>query len=490
MSSETQRKISEEIHGADKFDYSKLAILSNSKEKVELSCLSCGSPVNVRWSSHVSGTGCKKCKNIEKGLKHRLSEEEIKNRISTKLPGVFNLESYQRDGTKVSLECKKHGRSWLSLYSLLEGHNGCVGCTGGKRVRLSFNEFQNRSRLSHPTANYVYKEYGKNNKTKISVICPEHGEFYVKPNTHMSGHVGCPRCNVQTSTYERAILSFLKTIYTGEIRLNDRTVLPSGKELDFYIPELKLAIEVNGVYYHSLKFRKDIDYHLSKTEESESLGLRLIHIFSDEWVKKRYIVKERLKSLVGVSGKHYARKLKIRSVSWAETKKFLDETHIQGSGSATSNNYFLTDAEGNDVACMTFSKARFVSDKSIWELVRYCSKGTVVGGFSKLLKNFLRETSVDTILSYADRRWSQGNVYSKNGFRFTHNTKPGYFYSNSLNQRFSRVLFQKHKLKELLSNFNPELTEEENCNCNGLYRIYDSGHKVYILETKKENPGF
>lgn len=487
MSPDAQRELSEKVHGIDKFDYSGLNTIRHSKEKISLLCKTCGRSILVRWASHIGGTGCRKCENVKKGLSRRLPDEEIKLRIEARLPGVFNLDSYRREGQRVYVECKKHGGSWVNLYSLLSGHNGCVGCTGGKRTKLTFEEFRSKSELAHPGSNYIYKEYKDNNKTKVQVECRLHGIFHVQPNAHMSGNIGCHKCNVQTSTYERSILSFLKTIYEGDIILNTREVLPSKKELDFYIPELKLAIEVNGVYYHSLKFRKDIDYHLAKTEEAEKQGIQLIHIFSDEWVKKKNIVKDRLKSIVGTSRRIFARKLTSTKANWQETRQFLEEHHIQGAGSATSDNYFLVDSENNKVACMTFSKARFIRDKSVWELVRYCSSGTVVGGFSKLLSQFKLEHSPDKIVSYADRRWSLGNVYSRNGFQFTHNTKPGYFYSNSLNQRFSRVLFQKHKLERILKEFDPTLTEEENCNKNGWYRIYDSGHKVFVMEIK--NPG-
>jgi hypothetical protein len=122
-----------------------------------------------------------------------------------------------------------------------------------------------------------------------------------------------------------------------------------------------------------------------------------------------------------------------------------------------------------------------------WEIYRYCNKKyiTVVGGFSKLLSSFQKQYN-GQILSYANRRWSTGNLYEKTNFSFIGNSLPGYYYFNSSKILLSRWNFQKHKLKDILEDFNPELSERMNMYNNGYRRIWDCGNKIYVYENKRE----
>jgi hypothetical protein len=119
-----------------------------------------------------------------------------------------------------------------------------------------------------------------------------------------------------------------------------------------------------------------------------------------------------------------------------------------------------------------------------WEIIRFCNKlnTSVVGGFSKLLKYFKNEHN-GSIITYADKRHSNGNLYKNNGFEELHDSKPNYFYVKK-RDIFSREKFQKHKLKDLFENFNPDLTEWENMQLNNYDRIWDCGNKVFELRQK------
>jgi hypothetical protein len=119
---------------------------------------------------------------------------------------------------------------------------------------------------------------------------------------------------------------------------------------------------------------------------------------------------------------------------------------------------------------------RFTKEAGV-ELIRYATSINVVGGFSRLLKHFIKSNpEVKAITSYSCRRWSQGNVYSHNGFVLTGISQPSYFYVKPGEEiRYNRVLFQKAKLADKLEIFNPELTEVENMVNNGYYRIFDNG---------------
>lgn len=294
-----------------------------------------------------------------------------------------------------------------------------------------------------------------------------------------------PRClncfpiTAGKSLKEKEVFEFVKSIYDGEIVENDRCIL-KGKELDVYIPSKKLAIEFDGLFYHN-ELSKDKNYHLFKTNECEKQGIQLIHIFEDEWINKREIVEDRIKSILGIyDRKIYARKCQIKSISPKESNQFLEENHLQG-GDNSSIRYGLF-FEDEFVSLMTFGKPRFNKNFD-FELIRFaCKIGVqVIGGFGKLLKNFTRNNPDKSIVSYADRRYSNGNVYLKNNFSFMEISKPNYFYVRGV-EKYSRYQCQKHKLKNILGdNFDENLSETENMFFNGFYKMYDCGNLVYKL---------
>jgi len=225
---------------------------------------------------------------------------------------------------------------------------------------------------------------------------------------------------------------------------------------------------------------KDKDYHLNKTEQCETQGIQLFHIFENEWLEKQEIWKSVLNSKLNRTNRIYARKCSIRELDNSLYREFCEKNHLQGYGNASVKIGLFYNNELKTL--VSFGKSRY--DKSIeWELIRFCSKlnTSVIGGASKLLKYFERNYNPESIISYANRRWSQGNLYDKLGFNFVGNTNPNYFYFKpNENILYSRVKFQKHKLKDKLDLFDPNLTETENMYQNGYRKIYDSGNKKYI----------
>jgi hypothetical protein len=142
---------------------------------------------------------------------------------------------------------------------------------------------------------------------------------------------------------------------------------------------------------------------------------------------------------------------------------------------------------------MTFCKLRQAlghkAKAGHFELSRFCtiSNFNIVGIASKLLTHFERTYKPTIILTYADVRWSIGNLYNHLGFTLKHMSKPGYWYTKTYNQRIHRFNFQKHLLKEKLSVFDDTLTEWENMKRNGYDRIWDCGNYVFIKENRAES---
>lgn len=150
---------------------------------------------------------------------------------------------------------------------------------------------------------------------------------------------------------------------------------------------------------------KDKKYHLNKTIDCEKAGYRLIHIFEHEWINKQEIIKSKLKALFNVEQtKIYARKCLIKEISNTEKNDFLNQYHIQGADKSKVKLglYFKDEL----IAVMTFGKPRFNKNYE-YELIRYATSKQVIGGASKLLKYFERNYKPESIITYADRCYSQ-----------------------------------------------------------------------------------
>jgi hypothetical protein len=278
-----------------------------------------------------------------------------------------------------------------------------------------------------------------------------------------------------TSFKEDEVFDYIRSLGVS-IEKNDRTVL-YPQELDSYAKDNKLAFEFNGLFYHS-EIYKSVEYHINKTNRCLSKGIQLVHIYEDDWVYKKNIVKSRISNLFGLSKTIYARKCKVMELSAKETNNFLDENHIQGN---CRSKYRYGLFHGDElVSVMTFGISRFTTDI---ELIRFCNKlhTRVVGGASKLFAHFIKISTVNTIISYADRSWSVGKLYESLGFTYHSTTDPGYSYVVG-DMRVSRMRFQKHKLVK--EGYDPTMTEHEIMLGRGIYRIYDSGNLKYIWTRK------
>ncbi len=292
-------------------------------------------------------------------------------------------------------------------------------------------------------------------------------------------HARIPRClvcnPVQASNGEKEVFDFVVSLGFNALQ-GDRTII-YPLELDIVIPEKKLAIEFNGLYWHSFQSGRDSSYHLGKTISCNEKGYSLIHIFEDDWEFNKEIVKSIIKNRLGLfDRKIFARKTLVKEITSAEATDFYNINHLQGGINSSVNIGLFHNDEL--VSCLSFSKPRY-NKKYKWEITRFANSLNVlvVGGFSRLLKHFTRNYK-GSIITYSDRGMFDGSVYRNNGFKELTPSDSNYFYIKN-SKRFSRVKFQKHKLENLLENFNGELTEKENMENNGYTWIYDCGNWVF-----------
>lgn len=294
----------------------------------------------------------------------------------------------------------------------------------------------------------------------------------------------CPTCfprTANTSVYEKEIYKFIYNLGFTDAEENNRTII-NPKELDIFIPSINTAIEFNGLYWHSEEMgRVDKNYHLDKTNECLNKGVNLIQIFEDEWVKKQKLVRERLKNILGKNNnkiKIYGRNCYIKEVDNKTKNEFLNEFHLQGGDiSPIRLGAFYNDKL---VGVMTFSKGKISkgskSNKNIWELSRFCTdyNYNCIGLGGKLLNYFKNNYKWEKIFTYADKRWSNGDLYYTLGFKYTGDTKPNYWYID-LNKpkRIHRFALRKRE--------NSNLTEHEIRRQEGYYRIWDCGNMKFEM---------
>lgn len=296
----------------------------------------------------------------------------------------------------------------------------------------------------------------------------------------------CPKCYPKPrSKFQKEIKEYLLSLNENlQIYENNRKLI-KPLELDLVLPEQKLAIECNGVFWHSELGGKDQKYHVFKTDACQLKNFRLIQIWETEWNDKKDIVKSILRSILKYNiQKIYARNCIIKHIDKNIADEFLTKNHLQGSDSSSIRLGLYYNEEL--VSIMTFGKSRF--DKTIeWEMSRFCSllNTNIVGGANKLFKYFLKMYDPISIISYSDRRLFIGTVYQLLGMKFEHFTSPNYYYFD-INKSpkiilYNRIKFQKHKLKKLFPNtYDDAMTEWENMKENGYNRIWDCGHSRWI----------
>lgn len=296
----------------------------------------------------------------------------------------------------------------------------------------------------------------------------------------------CPVCQPRetfSSKSEKELLEFIKSICSENVIANDREVL-GGKEIDVFIPSLKLGFEFTGLYWHAEKQNPEKKHLLWKTQFAKKRGVKLITVFEDEWLNKRSIVESRIRGMLNANEtKFNARSLDIREVQPKMVTNFLNSNHIQGKDAATIK---LGLFDGEELIMLTtFKKSNVVKggDGKSWELSRLCSKLNcrVRGGASKLIKHFQDEFNKENLplLSYADTRWSTGDLYETLGFTFAGASSPSYWYMSDYKIRVHRSTLMKHRLVKC--DDDKLLTEWDLAQRSGYDRIWDCGTTKWIL---------
>jgi len=432
------------VHG-DKFDYTKV-IYKNTDTEVEIICPQHGSFFQIP-KNHVKGQQCPLCAKIErlKGIseKSKLKFIETSNNSHNNKYDYSSAE-YTNSNTKILIICPDHGQ-FLQTPNDHSSGSGCPKCFIDRHKNQFQNNFKStfeeKARAIHGDKYGYSKVDYVNSFTHVEIICPSHGSFFQIPNDHLNGN-NCPKCcRVGFSQGEKEVFEFVKTL-SETVTERDRSIL-GGKELDIYDPIHRIAIEYNGLYWHSSNNRENDKQcsiqHVEKTSKCNDVGVRLFHIQEDEWLKKSEIWKSVLRNAYQKPERRiFARKCMVREITYQEVITFCEHNHLQGGCVARYRfGLFYMDEL---VSVMTFSETRFSKDYQ-YEMIRFCNvlNTSVIGGASKLLAHF-RSLYSGSIVSYANCRWSVGNVYSQIGFTLSHISEPCYWYIKGIDTQHRDIL--------------------------------------------------
>lgn len=412
-------------------------------------------------------------------------KNEIENKkkltISNKWGNYNNFIKYRLEKVKESSN-KKWGAD----------HHFKVDEIKNKRI-LSYKKNNVNKIKSLLPDNIIYlSKYDNLNKTDVIIrlLCNTcNNEFDINRqffiNRILSKTVICLNCNPISSgrsNREIELFDFIKSNYIGDINININGII--SKELDIYLPDIKLAFEFNGLYWHS-DIYKDNLYHINKTKECLDKNIELVHIWEDDWDLKNDIVKSIILNKLNKSNKIYARKCEVKIIYDINVvRDFLTKNHIQGYvPSRIKIGLYYNDEL---VSIMTFGSLRVSlgrdSKDGCYELIRFCNKlnTSVIGGASKLFNFFVKKYNPIYVISYSDISRYDGCMYENLSFRFDGYSNPNYYWIVN-NVRRHRFNFRKDVLVK--NGYDNNKTEFEIMKENGYNRIFDCGNKRWIWES-------
>ena len=281
-----------------------------------------------------------------------------------------------------------------------------------------------------------------NSVSAVHLRCKTHDHWYTNlPHNHIqrveAGTTGCPKCRkTGKSVGESEIADFVR----GLGLFVQQHAWIGRKELDVYIPNLNVGVEYNGLYWHSAQAGKSRAFHQEKTDHFFAHGIRVLHVFSDEWETQRPWVEDYLRRQLGIAAPNRvgARQCESVSVDAADVREFFADHHLGGyaGGSPVALKY-----EGEVVAAATFVSTP--GDEV--ELSRWCVRRgwAVPGGLSKAIAHIQQP-----ITTWVDTAKFSGAGFKAAGFVEVKHTYPTYWYTDGFTRK-NRRGFQKAALREV-----------------------------------------
>jgi hypothetical protein len=342
----------------------------------------------------------------------------------------------------------------------------------------TFSELSKEIGLSVEGLRKQFKRHGIEirPRSESALIGTEKG---VQTKLRLYGYAYYPQ--YRTSKGERELLEALNG--RGFNFQKNQSVLKNGLELDGFDQQRMVAIEYNGLFWHSeagfvcsggKRIGKAHTFHYNKYQKCRELGIKLYNIFEDEWRDHPDKVINYIMHNSGlIQTKIAARKTKFIEIPKETAREMVDRYHLQG-GRCSIQRAFGLEYEGALVNVMTFTPHH--RDTVKMSMNRFCGVPglSVVGGASKLMKN-AHDLLQSPIHTWSDNRWSNGNVYERMGCRYDGDVRPDYYWTDTRRCRFS-----KQSRKKTATGQPADMTEKEYNESLGLSRIWDCGKMKWV----------
>lgn len=463
---------------------------------------------------------CIRCVNSDPDKKEKVKQTNIK-----KYGGVAPACSKEVRSKMEQTIFEKYGVKYVAQVEEIKNRarqtniERCGGC-GNASEQLKKKQKQTLELLfgvqNYTQSEIFYEKAAKRHPDVISIdiknkqfecVCPDDScdgcvnrtykiPIYMYHNrAHMTGVYKCTNMNPINSNGVKkkctSIELFIRNIldrYNINYISNTRDII-APLELDIYIPDKRIAIECNGIYYHNAS-QKDKNYHINKYELCKSQNIQLISIWEDWIHKKPNIIINLILSKLGIYKRRiFARKCNVSRLEASTSNALLDNYHLQG-GCASNIKYGLY--YGDElISVMTFTNHKNSTMRcSGWELVRFCTIANtqVIGGAEKLLTHFIRDYNPQIITSFSMNDISNGNLYQKLGFT-NQGFNKSYWYIDNEFKRYHRSSFTKDSIVRRGWRATKDgWTESEVMNEMGYNQIYDSGQTKWVLRINQTNP--
>lgn len=340
--------------------------------------------------------------------------------------------------------------------------------------RLSMDEVKQRIESSGDlTVVDGLQNYISDASRVIIVKCNRCGT-HTQGSLRMLGKGRCFQCAPGGSAAQEEVARYVESLGV-EVKRNDRKTM--AMELDIYVPRVEFAIEYNGLFWHS-HINKPPQYHENKSRLAKECGIKLLHVFEDEWRDKKNIVKSLISSRLGISSLTLgARKCKVKILTASERKSFFEENHLDGD--VASEVAWGLVSNGEIVYALSLRRPFHKKYSSGLEISRCCPRlgHNVQGGLSKLVKiarEYCKTSGKTCLMTYVDTRLGgQGRGYEISGLKRSGSTVARWWWTD-MDNRFNRFKFK--------ANSEEGKSEAEVASEAGVVKIWGCENVVYTLD--------
>ena len=286
----------------------------------------------------------------------------------------------------------------------------------------------------------------------------------------------------KVSMFERDVRNYVEAELQNEIVCNSRDIIPP-KELDIYIPLKKIAIECNGVFWHSQNNGTPKDYHLCKSNFCKEKDIQLLHILDCEWNFKPDVVKSNIQRVLSKSSNLYVIKnCKIQQIDFKIANEFYNVNNLRPFQKATLHlGCFMN---GQLIAITSFKKLK-LGNHFQWHLVNFCEKNfSMTPGCLKAFCDYAKENiklNLRCIYAIADKSLLQHTRYKSEGFAFVKDCPPNEWYLKIEDKNKKMLENYKMSIAKIKNDF-PDISRLELAIKNDYYQYFDAGNELLLFE--------